>query len=85
MKSGFIAPENLSLMRIVDLPGGELDNADETKAGEWGSAAVKALKEWSTEVGGASIARVARALTRRRQGRIRPFMDFGQCMIPTLM
>lgn len=69
MKSGFIAPENLSLMRIVDLPGGEVDNADESKAGEWGPAAVKALKEWSTEVGGASVARVTRTLIRRRQGR----------------
>lgn len=63
MKSGFIAPENLSLMRIVDLPGGEADNADESKAGEWGLAVVKALQEWSTAVCDALAPARLRSLT----------------------
>jgi predicted Rossmann-fold nucleotide-binding protein len=49
-ESGFINPENLSLVSIVDLPEGEAANADESKAGEWGAAAVKALRDWSVSV-----------------------------------
>ncbi|EKD01354.1 hypothetical protein A1Q2_04342 [Trichosporon asahii var. asahii CBS 8904] len=45
-ESGFIKKENLSLLRIVDLPGGAEANADEAKAEEWGDAAIRALKEW---------------------------------------
>jgi hypothetical protein len=53
-ESGFINPENLSLVSIVDLPEGEAANADESKAGEWGEAAVKALRDWSVSVSGMS-------------------------------
>ncbi|KAL7424079.1 hypothetical protein Q5752_001664 [Cryptotrichosporon argae] len=47
VEAGFIARKNLSLMRIVDLPGGEAANADEAKAGEWGAVAIKSLEEWT--------------------------------------
>ncbi|OXG21545.1 lysine decarboxylase [Cryptococcus neoformans Tu401-1] len=47
VEAGFIAPNNLSLLRLVDLEGGEEANIDETRADEWGQAALKALKEWS--------------------------------------
>jgi hypothetical protein len=49
-KSGFINPENLSLVSIVDLPGGEGANSDEDRAEEWGAAALKALKEFTFSV-----------------------------------
>lgn len=49
-ESGFIKKENLSLLRIVDLPGGAEANADEAKAEEWGDAAIRALKEWHIPV-----------------------------------
>lgn len=45
--SGFIKPENLSLMHIIDLPGG---NTDGGRAEEWGAAAIEALREWSLPV-----------------------------------
>ncbi|RXK38603.1 TIGR00730 family protein [Tremella mesenterica] len=48
-KAGFINPENLSLMRIVDLPGGESANSDVSLAGGWGEATVSALRAWSLE------------------------------------
>lgn len=47
---GFIKKENLQLLRIVDLPGGAEANADISKAGEWGEAALRALKEWHIPV-----------------------------------
>lgn len=50
VEAGFIAPSNLSLLRLVDLEGGEEANIDETRADEWGQAALKALKEWSVDV-----------------------------------
>lgn len=50
VEAGFIAPNNLSLLRVVDLEGGEEANIDETRADEWGQAALKALKEWSVGV-----------------------------------
>ncbi|KAI9638051.1 uncharacterized protein MKK02DRAFT_42433 [Dioszegia hungarica] len=49
--SGFINPENLSLVKIVDLPGGEKDNADPSKAGEWGQVAVDAIKKFTFSAG----------------------------------
>lgn len=48
--AGFINPENLSLVKIVDLPGGEKDNADPSKAGEWGQAAVDAIRNFTFQV-----------------------------------
>lgn len=48
-KSGFINPENLSLVKIVDLDG-EGGNSDESRAEEWGGAAIKALKEFTFSV-----------------------------------
>lgn len=47
--AGFINPENLSLVTIVDLPG-EGANRDTAKAGEWGQAALKALSEFKFSV-----------------------------------
>ncbi|GMK58875.1 hypothetical protein CspeluHIS016_0603170 [Cutaneotrichosporon spelunceum] len=44
--SGFIKPENLSLLRIIDLPG-EGGNSNAARAEEWGPAAVEALRQWS--------------------------------------
>ncbi|WWC89939.1 uncharacterized protein L201_004868 [Kwoniella dendrophila CBS 6074] len=46
VEAGFIAPNNLSLLKLVDLEGGEKANSDESKAEEWGKAALKALDEW---------------------------------------
>ncbi|WVR05150.1 hypothetical protein IAU60_002162 [Kwoniella sp. DSM 27419] len=51
VEAGFIAPANLSLCKIVNLDGGEAANRDESKASEWGPAAIKALREWSLEDG----------------------------------
>lgn len=48
--AGFVAPQNLALCQIVDLPGGSAANLDESRAGEWGEATIKALKEWSLDV-----------------------------------
>ena len=50
VEAGFISPENLSLLRIVDLDGGATANADEARAGEWGQAALLALQQWSIAV-----------------------------------
>jgi hypothetical protein len=46
--SGFIKAENLSLVRIIDLPGD--GNTDASRAAEWGAAAVEALRQWSLPV-----------------------------------
>lgn len=46
MSSGFIKPENTSLVQIVNLGDAEA-NADETRAHEWGAVAIQALREWS--------------------------------------
>ncbi|BEI83620.1 hypothetical protein CcaverHIS002_0402240 [Cutaneotrichosporon cavernicola] len=43
--SGFIKAENLSLLRIIDLPSEGNTNA--ARAAEWGPAAVEALRQWS--------------------------------------
>ena len=48
--AGFIQAENLSLVTILDLPGGVEANTKDESANEWGAATVKALKEWSLEV-----------------------------------
>lgn len=48
--SGFIKRENLGLLQIVDLPGGEHASADAARAAEWGDVAVQALKEWHVPV-----------------------------------
>lgn len=50
VSAGFIAPQNLSLLKIVNLEGGDAANADETRVEEWGPAVLKALKEWSLPV-----------------------------------
>lgn len=55
-KSGFINPENLSLVSIVDLPEG--GNSDEDRAEEWGAAAIKALKEFKFSVSGTSTVKI---------------------------
>ena len=47
--AGFIKRENLALLRIVDL-GDAAANKDESRATEWGAAAIAALKEWSLPV-----------------------------------
>nr|XP_018263733.1 lysine decarboxylase [Kwoniella dejecticola CBS 10117]OBR85891.1 lysine decarboxylase [Kwoniella dejecticola CBS 10117] len=47
VEAGFITQTNLSLLRLVNLEGGESANADESRASEWGDAALKALREWS--------------------------------------
>lgn len=57
VSSGFIKPENLSLVRIIDLPGD--GNTDGSRAAEWGPAAVDALRQWALPVssfGGTSVA-----------------------------
>ncbi|WVF72080.1 hypothetical protein IAT40_006892 [Kwoniella sp. CBS 6097] len=48
VEAGFISAANLTLCHIVNLAGGEDDslNSDESRAGEWGQAAIKALKDW---------------------------------------
>lgn len=46
--SGFIKAENLSLVRIIDLPGD--GNTDASRAADWGAAAVEALRQWSLPV-----------------------------------
>ncbi|WVW82973.1 hypothetical protein I302_104989 [Kwoniella bestiolae CBS 10118] len=46
VEAGFIAPSNLSLLKLVNLEGGEGANGDESRAEEWGQAAIKALDEW---------------------------------------
>jgi hypothetical protein len=51
VSAGFIAPQNLSLLKVVDLEGGAEANADDSKADQWGAAVLKALKEWSLPVG----------------------------------
>lgn len=48
--AGFIKPENLSLVKVVDI-GDAAENADESRAGEWGAAAIRALKEWQLQPG----------------------------------
>lgn len=48
--AGFINPENLSLVKIVDLPDGPEANADPTKAGEWGQAALNAIRDFTFSV-----------------------------------
>jgi hypothetical protein len=48
--AGFIAPQNLSLCQIVDLPGGSAANLDESRAEEWGPATISALSKWSFAV-----------------------------------
>jgi hypothetical protein len=50
MTAGFIAPQNLSLCQIVDLPGGSAANIDESRAGEWGPATIAALKSFDFDV-----------------------------------
>ena len=50
VEAGFIAKQNLSLVNIVDLPGGAAANADPTMSDQWGDAAVDALQTWSLEV-----------------------------------
>ena len=50
VEAGFIAPQNLALCRVVDLPGGKDANKDESRAGEWGDVAVQALRDWSFSV-----------------------------------
>ncbi|WWD16023.1 hypothetical protein CI109_100448 [Kwoniella shandongensis] len=49
VEAGFIASENLSLLRLVNLEEGDAEaaNLDGSRASEWGPAAVKALDEWS--------------------------------------
>jgi hypothetical protein len=49
VEAGFIAEKNLALVQIVDLEDAAA-NDDESRAGEWGAATVKALKDWSLEV-----------------------------------
>jgi hypothetical protein len=48
--AGFINPENVALVTFVDLPGGEAANADESRAEQWGEAAINALRDWSQPV-----------------------------------
>jgi hypothetical protein len=48
--AGFINPENLSLVKVVDLPGGEPANADPSKASEWGQIAVDAVRDFKFSV-----------------------------------
>ena len=50
VNAGFVAPQNLSLCHIIDLPGGSAANIDESRAGEWGEVTMKALREWSIDV-----------------------------------
>jgi hypothetical protein len=49
VEAGFIAEKNLALVQIVDLEDAAA-NDDESRAGEWGPATVKALQDWSLEV-----------------------------------
>lgn len=49
VEAGFIAEKNLALVQIVDLEDAAA-NDDESRAGEWGAATVKALQNWSLEV-----------------------------------
>ncbi|WRT67239.1 uncharacterized protein IL334_004205 [Kwoniella shivajii] len=49
--AGFIAPANLSLLKLVNLEGGSTANADESKANEWGDAAIRALNDWDLAEG----------------------------------
>ncbi|WVN86766.1 uncharacterized protein L203_101938 [Cryptococcus depauperatus CBS 7841] len=51
VEAGFISQENLSLLKLVNLEGGQNANSDETKATEWGQAAVTALQNWSMDLG----------------------------------
>ncbi|KAK6903051.1 hypothetical protein I203_108312 [Kwoniella mangroviensis CBS 8507] len=51
VEAGFIAPSNLSLLKLVNLEGGEDANTDESRADEWGQAAFKALDEWDLAEG----------------------------------
>ncbi|KAK8869710.1 hypothetical protein IAR55_000278 [Kwoniella newhampshirensis] len=51
VEAGFIAPENLSLMQLVSLDGDDRANLDESRAGDWGAAAVKALEKWTFDAG----------------------------------
>ncbi|WWC69351.1 uncharacterized protein I206_103290 [Kwoniella pini CBS 10737] len=51
VEAGFIAQSNLSLLKLVNLEGGESANADESQAGDWGKAALKALDEWDLAEG----------------------------------
>ncbi|KAK4686873.1 cytokinin riboside 5'-monophosphate phosphoribohydrolase, partial [Tremellales sp. Uapishka_1] len=55
VEAGFIQPVNLSLMKVVDLPGGKSSNLDETRAGEWGAVAIKALEDWSFDNTAAAV------------------------------
>lgn len=50
MTAGFVAPQNLALCHIVDLPGGSEANSDESRAGEWGPATIAALKAFNFDV-----------------------------------
>ncbi|KAL1406820.1 hypothetical protein Q8F55_006229 [Vanrija albida] len=54
--AGFIQPQNVKLMTVVNLPGGPEANADPAKAGEWGAATVKALQEWEFPAAGVDVA-----------------------------
>ncbi|ORX39982.1 lysine decarboxylase-domain-containing protein [Kockovaella imperatae] len=47
VEAGFIQPQNLALVQILDLPGGAQANSDERQADAWGPATITALKEWS--------------------------------------
>ncbi|OCF41437.1 TIGR00730 family protein [Kwoniella heveanensis CBS 569] len=48
VEAGFIPAANLSLCQVVNLAGGDDEslNSDESRAGEWGQAAIQALKDW---------------------------------------
>ncbi|ODO10836.1 TIGR00730 family protein [Cryptococcus amylolentus CBS 6273] len=47
VQAGFVAEENLALLKLVELEGGA--EGEEGRAEEWGAAALKALREWNLD------------------------------------
>ncbi|WVQ71796.1 hypothetical protein IAR50_001338 [Cryptococcus sp. DSM 104548] len=47
VRAGFVAEENLALLKLVELEGGAED--EEGRAAQWGHAALKALEEWNLD------------------------------------
>jgi len=43
VEAGFIRPENLSLVQVLDIPSS-------ANIEEWGPATIRALKEWTFDV-----------------------------------
>jgi hypothetical protein len=54
VSAGFIQPQNLSLLTILDLEhgraGAKASNLEEAIVGQWGARVIKALEEWTPPV-----------------------------------